>query len=774
MATVQETTRRLVIEATTRGVSESEQRVRSLGKGYDDLAVSSRSNERASQSMEKRLESINRRYDQEYRAQKDLAKVKRDLDTAVGQGLIKQTAANDLMQKAILHHNSVSAATSLHARVTQEAAVVAQGYASSLGPIGAILTRIGPVGLAAAGVVGVLAYGMKQASDAANKFADDMGRLADMAETVGLTATQLQAINDAGAKFALTEDRIGQVLQRFTAQMDELRQGSGELFELVRRIDPALAREMQLARGTAVEIDLLAQVYLKAGDARQKLDRLLGGRQGGTVGLLIQDIGKQGGVEQLTGEFKKSGDAIDTELIARIRVLKREIDDMSQDASRNLTSIFSEPLLGGVHALTEAWLRATRAAKEHMEWRRRLRAERDASPFEARWAATTPLAVAPSAVVPQITVGLTLEAQLRAQRELVGVMGAAATATEKLTGRRLELDIALRNNVISQEQYGRALGMERLQEQISLEARRIGLLGDEANVSDIVAQKQREINLANAQGVIITKEQSAAILERTRLQREYASLPNQLAFERDQIGRTGIEAAVAARLRSAGQPIDLNSTYANLIRVNEQLKLGKDLATDFAQGFASDMMRGVKASEALGNALQRLAGRLMNMGIDNLMAAAFGGGGGGGLFSALFGGGSSSTISGGGSFMITSNALGNAYNRGNVIPFARGGIVNFPTLFPMANGAGLMGEGGPEAVMPLARGPDGSLGVRASGGSGAAAPVIINQTNNFFGADPGSEARLRAALQITKQSAVREAVQAVAGVRRNNPNYLAG
>ena len=52
--------------------------------------------------------------------------------------------------------------------------------------------------------------------------------------------------------------------------------------------------------------------------------------------------------------------------------------------------------------------------------------------------------------------------------------------------------------------------------------------------------------------------------------------------------------------------------------------------------------------------------------------------------------------------------------------FARGGIVNSPTLFPMATGTGLMGEAGPEAIMPLTRGADGRLGVRSSrdGGSG--------------------------------------------------------
>ncbi|MEL7303289.1 MAG: phage tail tape measure protein [Pseudomonadota bacterium] len=52
------------------------------------------------------------------------------------------------------------------------------------------------------------------------------------------------------------------------------------------------------------------------------------------------------------------------------------------------------------------------------------------------------------------------------------------------------------------------------------------------------------------------------------------------------------------------------------------------------------------------------------------------------------------------------------------VPFAHGGLVTQPTLFPMAAGrTGLMGEAGPEAIMPLARGADGRLGVRAGGAS---------------------------------------------------------
>ncbi|MCA0044705.1 phage tail tape measure protein [Celeribacter litoreus] len=60
---------------------------------------------------------------------------------------------------------------------------------------------------------------------------------------------------------------------------------------------------------------------------------------------------------------------------------------------------------------------------------------------------------------------------------------------------------------------------------------------------------------------------------------------------------------------------------------------------------------------------------------------------------------------------------GGAFTQGRVTPFANGGVVTNPTYFPMRGGTGLMGEAGAEAIMPLARGADGKLGVRSAGGA---------------------------------------------------------
>ncbi|HEV7344789.1 MAG TPA: phage tail tape measure protein [Devosia sp.] len=80
---------------------------------------------------------------------------------------------------------------------------------------------------------------------------------------------------------------------------------------------------------------------------------------------------------------------------------------------------------------------------------------------------------------------------------------------------------------------------------------------------------------------------------------------------------------------------------------------------------------------------------------------------------------------------------------GNVTPFAKGGVIATPSYFPLGAGLGLAGEAGPEAVMPLARGPDGRLGVAGGGG---AVNITFNVTANDARSFATSEAEISAML----------------------------
>ena len=88
------------------------------------------------------------------------------------------------------------------------------------------------------------------------------------------------------------------------------------------------------------------------------------------------------------------------------------------------------------------------------------------------------------------------------------------------------------------------------------------------------------------------------------------------------------------------------------------------------------------------------------------------------------------------SWTAYANAKGGVYSSADLSQYS-GQIVSQPTMFAFAKGAGLMGEAGPEAIMPLTRAADGSLGVRAisqgAGGGGGGVPQVYIKIENGSG-----------------------------------------
>lgn len=139
---------------------------------------------------------------------------------------------------------------------------------------------------------------------------------------------------------------------------------------------------------------------------------------------------------------------------------------------------------------------------------------------------------------------------------------------------------------------------------------------------------------------------------------------------------------------------------------------GIDLMTGLANGMSSMVNIALRPLNDLKNSILNVLG---------LQSQAHAGGSG-----------ASTPVSGkGGSW-----AKGGAFEGGNVVKFATGGIVSSPTNFGMSGGrTGLMGEAGPEAIMPLTRGSDGKLGVKASGGGQAPNITNIFNIGTFLGTE---------------------------------------
>jgi len=146
---------------------------------------------------------------------------------------------------------------------------------------------------------------------------------------------------------------------------------------------------------------------------------------------------------------------------------------------------------------------------------------------------------------------------------------------------------------------------------------------------------------------------------------------------------------------------------------------GQDVATlerGIARGLNSAIRGAVIEGDSLSEALRSLAQSMIDTAFNAAMRPVTSHVGG------LIAQGIGSLVEG-----VLPFAGGAGFAQGRVMPFASGAVVRGPTAFPMRRGTGLMGEAGPEAIMPLSRGADGRLGVRAEGG-GRAVSVVMNVT----------------------------------------------
>ncbi len=170
----------------------------------------------------------------------------------------------------------------------------------------------------------------------------------------------------------------------------------------------------------------------------------------------------------------------------------------------------------------------------------------------------------------------------------------------------------------------------------------------------------------------------------------------------------------------------------------ESRALTRSLSTSLKNAFSDLLFDGAKLTDVLAGLARNMANAAFNSAMSPVTDAIGG----------FLGRGMENMISAALPFKD-----GAAFSGGRVAAFARGGIVDGPTHFPMRGGVGLMGEAGPEAIMPLSRGADGKLGVR--GGGASAVHVTMNiQTPDVAGFQR-SRSQIAASMQRAMQSGSR-------------------
>lgn len=146
---------------------------------------------------------------------------------------------------------------------------------------------------------------------------------------------------------------------------------------------------------------------------------------------------------------------------------------------------------------------------------------------------------------------------------------------------------------------------------------------------------------------------------------------------------------------------------------------------------------------------------ILNAMIVNSLQSSMGGGGFlGGLFGGSAGGSTPSGSYNSAASGLQLNAKGGTYASASLSTYSNS-IVRSPTYFAFAKGAGLMGEAGPEAIMPLTRSADGSLGVRVTGAqTSPAGSGEIHITQHISVSGNGDAALNQAMQEAARQGAV--------------------
>lgn len=281
---------------------------------------------------------------------------------------------------------------------------------------------------------------------------------------------------------------------------------------------------------------------------------------------------------------------------------------------------------------------------------------------------------------------------------------------------------------------------------------------ENAKVAELVAnlnaqnQNAREDLNVDVQGAGMGDKERDRMKERLSIERSFLEQQRQLQQEYAKTGDKSLYDKQTSALNSAmSERLSIQEDYYKGMDamqsdwsagVSDGLANWLDTSSNYSASAASvvsstmdsaldnvaAMLVGNKASwkDWTSSVLSMIAKVALQMAAVNLVSGIVSSVGGAAVGAASAGGGTANNSFSGGAYNnLTLNAKGGVYESHDLSQYS-GSVVSSPTLFAFAKGAGLMGEAGPEAIMPLTRAADGSLGVRALGTGGSAGGTSIS------------------------------------------------
>ncbi|MGE0522035.1 MAG: phage tail length tape measure family protein [Variibacter sp.] len=689
-----ETIRKVRVVGSSTGLKEVTSDLQKMATAQDGVSQSSERVGRATLSMEKRYESLRRRFDADYRAQQDFAKVSRDLARARQQGFGDEEYHNKLLDAAAQRYGVVGqsmVANSKHANDNALAVGKASrqwgqlsyqlndsfvSLASGQSPMMVLIQQGSQLQgvFGATTLAGVFAFGAIAA--AAAKAAQNAATL-ERRQVAFNNALRLSG-GASGQSFESSEDiarRLGQFgtqsigdIRAVEVELMRFRNISGDAFEATLRAAMNLSssgfgdlRTSVVAIGKAIQDPIRgleglrdAGVRVSAAQEMMITDLYRVGKQAQVTAAILKLLEEQAGgataksADTLSGAWGRLGNALD----GAGTTVGKEILEFTN-------------LRGIVERTAEAWERFNRARRaggslpaamaagmgyggtpapapkgpsleEAMRQRGELQPKYNAADYgfvqgQEEYRQRVGLVVN-ALELERREAGLT-EVQLRILHEQQKAGAEAHTAAGRA------IDGYVRSIMAARELRQFIDNTRMMTESVKIEAQTIGM-GQAAAAA--FRLEQEALAQARIRGIAYGREATAMIHAEAEAYRQAAQaaadlkLRSDLVFERSQLGRTDTEANIASRLRSIYGD-DLSSAAAQsaaaMMRVNEQLKQTRDLSMEFVSGFSSDLRNGLRNGEdfwdafakAGMNAINRLADRLMDIALQNLVLKAFGG-----------------------------------------------------------------------------------------------------------------------------------------------------
>jgi hypothetical protein len=650
MPTMSDIFRKITIQSTAPGASETADALLKIATAQGNVAIATERSEKSVLSMESKLHKLKLSLDEEYRSEEKLAQIEKTLHAARLQGAVSIEEQNRLLGLAKLKYTEAGEAAKVMGERMETAKELAKGLLMGLGA-GLVLTGL-------AEVPAKITEAVKSGAE-----------LKATAETIGIAASNLQELDYAAKLTDVSTETMNSALEKFSKNLGQASSGTGELAKILK------ANHVAISGNLTTDLENYANLVQHATNAEERnfLTTTAFGKNASELGRLFNNGAE--GIKALGVEAENTGAILSDATLNSAEELNREFTKMHAQ----LDVAFQTFLISNGPALIDMLRGITEAVK----------------------AATAVGAfLNPSQS--------TIENRYRAANGIATPANNSGSPDDRSsTPPALEITVRGANTRLppAPGTGTKADPYAKVTESLNAQIRAL----TESNREQLVANE-----LAKA-GDKITVSQAANIT------------------------------ALAGKYYDEKQAIEAANQAANFLAQStetafEGIITGSSSVQDALAGIVKALAQAVIQAELLGSG--PLAGIL------GTSPTTSGGAGGilGSLFSALI-----------------PHANGGVYNSPSLSAYSNQ-VVTKPTLFAFANG-GVMGEAGPEAIMPLRRGPDGKLGVSAANSNAVAPSIVYAPVYNFQSASIEELARIKAQAAADRESfAVR--VQKAMGDKR--------